>query len=113
MAYDQKTAERVRALLSDRSDVVEKRMVGGLSFNVGGSMCCGVTAKGLVVRVGPDGLERALAESHVQPMKIGGRSLKGFVLVEPAGYRTAAALKRWVGRGLSFVATLPESKAKR
>jgi hypothetical protein len=113
MAVEAKTAERVRVLLSGRSDVVEKRMVGGLSFLVGGSMCCGVTATGLMVRVGPEGVERALAESHTRPMEIGGRALRGFVLVEPAGYRTAAALKRWVGRGLAFVATLPDEEAKR
>jgi hypothetical protein len=112
LAYDAKTADRVRAVLSGRSDVVEKRMVGGLSFVVGGSMCCGVTATGLMVRVGPEGLDRALAQPHVRPMEIGGRALKGFVLVEPAGYRTAATLKRWVGRGLTYVATLPEARGK-
>jgi TfoX N-terminal domain len=107
VGYDAETAARVRAVLSARSDVVEKRMVGGLSFMVEGGMCCGVTATGLMVRVGTDGLERALAEPHVRPMKIGGRALRGFVLVEPEGYRTDAALATWVGRGLDFVRTLP------
>jgi hypothetical protein len=60
-----------------------------------------------MVRVGPGGLERALAEPHVRPMEIGGRALRGFVLVEPEGYRTDAALATWVGRGLDFVRTLP------
>ena len=99
MALDAKTAERVRALLSERSDVVEKRMVGGRSFMVGGRMCCGVTATGLMVRVGPEGVQGALAEPYVGPMEIGGRALKGFVLVEPPGFRTDAALRRWVERG--------------
>jgi hypothetical protein len=107
MAVDAETAERVRALLW------EKRMVGGLSFLVGGSMCCGVTAAGLMVRVGPEGLVSALGEPHTRPMEIGGRALRGFVLVEPAGYRTDAALKRWVRRGLAFVATLPDAGPKR
>jgi hypothetical protein len=106
MAYDTEAADRVRTVLSGRSDVVEKRMVGGLSFMVGGAMCCGVTATGLMVRVGPGGLDQALTEPHVRPMKIGGRALRGFVLVEPAGYRTDAALARWVERGLDFVSTL-------
>lgn len=39
MGYDEETAERVRRILSGRQDVVEKRMVGGLSFTVNGSMC--------------------------------------------------------------------------
>jgi TfoX N-terminal domain len=107
VGYDAETAARVRAVLSGRADVVEKRMVGGLSFMVDGNMCCGATATGLMVRVGPDGLERALAEPHVRSMEIGGRALRGFVLVEPEGYRTDAALTTWIERGLDFVRTLP------
>ena len=52
MAYDVRTAERVRRLLTGRSDVVEQRMVGGLSFLVDGSMACGVTGSALMIRDG-------------------------------------------------------------
>ena len=43
MAYDERLAARVRALLASRSDVSERKMFGGLTFMVGGNMCCGVT----------------------------------------------------------------------
>jgi TfoX-like protein len=107
VSYDEPTAERVRRILRGRRNVVEKRMVGGLSFNLDGSMCCGVTRTGLMVRVGPAGLAAALALPHVRPMKFGDRALAGFVLVDPAGYRTDGALQAWVQRGVDFVATLP------
>jgi TfoX/Sxy family transcriptional regulator of competence genes len=110
MAYDLKTAERVRRILSIRSDVGEKRMVGGLSFMVNGSMCCGVTGNALMVRVGAEAREQALAEAHVRPMEFAGRPLAGFVLIDPVGFRTDAALAAWVRRGLDFVATLPAEK---
>jgi hypothetical protein len=87
-------------------------MVGGLSFNLDGSMCCGVTSAGLMVRVGPDGLEKTLTLPHVQAVKFGSRRLSGFVIVEPAGYRTDAALKAWVRRGIDFVST-PRAKSPR
>jgi len=55
MAYDEKAAMRVRELLSSRTDVIEKKMMGGLCFMVGGHMCCSVSGKGgILVRVGPD-----------------------------------------------------------
>lgn len=110
MGYDQKTAERVRRLLSRRRDVVEKRMVGGLSFMVNGSMCCGVTGTALMVRVGREGYERALAEPHARPMKFAGRALAGFVCVDPEGYRTDRALGKWIQRGIDFVSALPAKK---
>ena len=107
MGYDLKTAERVRRILSSRSDVAEKRMVGGLSFAVGGSMCCGVTGDALMVRVGAEARDRMLARPNVRPMEFAGRALAGFVLIDPEGFRTDAALAAWVQRGLDFAATLP------
>jgi TfoX N-terminal domain len=110
MSYDLTTAERVRRILSSRSDAVEKRMVGGLSFVVGGSMCCGVTGSALMVRVGAEARERVLARPHVRPMEFAGRPLAGFVLIDPEGFRTDAALAAWVQRGLDFVAALPAKR---
>jgi TfoX/Sxy family transcriptional regulator of competence genes len=107
LGYDQRAAERVRRTLSGRRDVVEKKMVGGLSFMVNGSMCCGVTGTALMVRVGLEARGRALAQPHVQPMEFAGRPLAGFVCVEPGGYATDAALESWVQQGIDFVSTLP------
>ena len=108
MAYDEQTAERMRKLLSGQPDVVEKKMMGGLCFMVNGNMCCTVSARGgILVRVGAEGYERALTQPHAQPMEMRGRAAVGFVRVMPDGYRTDAALKKWVQRGLDFVATLP------
>jgi hypothetical protein len=114
MAYDEETAERVRKVLSGRRDVVAKKMMGGLCFMVGGSMCCVVSGKGgLLVRVGPDAFARALAEPHVAPMEMGGRVMTGFVRVAPDGYRTDAALKTWVERGVGFVTTMLKDMTKK
>jgi TfoX/Sxy family transcriptional regulator of competence genes len=110
MGYDENAAERVRRILSGRLDVIEKRMVGGLSFIVNGSMCCGLTSTALMVRVGPEAYERALAQPHVRPMEFAGRPLAAFVCVDPAGYRTDTALATWVQRGIDFVMTLPEKQ---
>ncbi len=111
MGYDQRVAERVRRVLSGQRNVVEKKMVGGLSFMVNGSMCCGVTGTALMVRVGPEGLAGALARPHVRPMVFTGRPLAGFVCVDPGGYRTDAALAAWIQRGIDFVSTLPMKRS--
>jgi hypothetical protein len=46
MAYDEETAARVRKVLSGRRDVVEKKMMGGLSFMADGAMFCSVSGRG-------------------------------------------------------------------
>jgi TfoX/Sxy family transcriptional regulator of competence genes len=107
MAFDEKTAERVRRMLSGRRDVVEKKMMGGLSFMVGGNMACSVSGKGgMLIRVGPDGMDAA-TEPHAELAKMGPMVMKGFIRVRPEGYRTDTALRKWVERGVAFASALP------
>jgi hypothetical protein len=111
MAYDETLVERVRQLMAGRTDVVEKRMVGGRSFMLGGHLCCGVTRSDLMVRVGPAAYESSLGQPHTRPMQLGGRPLIGYVLVAPEGYRATAALEAWLQRGVDFISTLPSRAA--
>ena len=109
MAYDEKTAERVRDALSGRRGVVEKKLMGGLCFMVDGAMCCSVSGRGgLLIRVAADAREQALAEPHVAPMEMRGRIMTGFVRVAPEGYRTAATLRKWIEHGVAAAASAKE-----
>ena len=76
MAYNERLADRMREVLADHKDITEKKMFGGLSFILGGNMCCGIVGDDLVVRVGPDSHEEALAKPDARPMDFTGRSLK-------------------------------------
>jgi len=112
MAYDEGLAQRVRDILAaDDSveivEIVEKKMFGGLSFMVNGNMCCGVAGDNLMVRVGPEQYEQALALPGARAMDFTKRPMKGFVFVGVAGYTAAEDLKVWVQRGLNFVHRLP------
>jgi TfoX N-terminal domain len=71
VAYDQRLAGRIRALRSDRRDVVERPMFGGLTFMVAGHMCCGINKDGLIVRLDPT--DAALSRPHARPMDLTGR----------------------------------------
>ena len=114
MAYDEETAERVRKFLSGRRDVVEKKMMGGLSFMVKGRMCCSVSGRGgLLIRVGSDRYETMLSEPHVRPAEMAGRTMTGFVRVDREGYLTEAALRDWLQRGIDFAATIPADSPAR
>lgn len=54
-------------------------MFGGMAFMLNGNMCCGVIGDQLVARIGPEGYESALSESHTKPMDFTGRPMKGYV----------------------------------
>jgi TfoX/Sxy family transcriptional regulator of competence genes len=95
MAYDEDLAHRVRAVLSHTEAVTERPMFGGLAFRIGGNMFCGVVKNTLMVRLGPDGSERALDRPHVRPMDFTGRPMKGMVFVDPDGLH-GTALQDWV-----------------
>ena len=113
MAYDEEVAERIRAMLSGRSDVHEKKMFGGLCFMVRGHMCCAISGRGgLLVRLGPDAPAFLFSEPHAAPMEMRGRMMTGYIRVAPDGYRTANGLKKWVARAVDFVATLPVKTKK-
>lgn len=107
MAYDERLADRVRAALKGTRGVTEKRMFGGLSFMLAGNMCCGVVDDELMVRVGPDAYDEALARPHAREMDFTGRPLKGYVYVAAAGLQQGRSLQAWVDRGVRFARTLP------
>jgi len=107
MAYDEGLAQRIREVLQEQQNVVEKKMFGGIAFMVNGNMCCGVVKDTLMARVGPDAYESALAQPHAREMDFTGKSMKGMIYVDPEGLKTEEELKTWVERALEFVLTLP------
>jgi TfoX/Sxy family transcriptional regulator of competence genes len=107
MAYDEGLAQRVREEMDAAPDYVEKKMFGGVGFMLRGNMACGVIGEELIVRVGPDAYEEALAAPHTQPFDMTGRPMRGWVVVTAPGYEADEDLAAWVERGVDFALTLP------
>lgn len=112
MAYDEGLAERIRAVVMDRPNTAEKKMFGGIAFMLNDYMFVGINQDLLMARVGPDNYPDALAQPHVREMDFTGRSMKGYVFVEPAGIEEDAQLQYWVDLCTGFVSTLPPKKPK-
>ena len=107
MAYDEGLAQRVRELLGEQPELVEKKMFGGVGFMVHGNMACGVYKDALIVRVGPEKHGEALGRPHTKPFDITGRPMKGWGMVTPKGYEGDEALENWVRWGVDFALSLP------
>ncbi len=108
MAYNLKLAERIRAEL-DGIPVVEKKMFGGVGYMLHGNLACGILGDDLIVRVSNDDYDTFLKRAHVKlfTMKNTPKGMKGWILVEPAGYKTAKQLAQWIKTGVDFALTLP------
>jgi TfoX/Sxy family transcriptional regulator of competence genes len=106
MAYNEELLERMREALSDH-EVREQKMFGGVAFMLRGNMCVWVTDDSMMVRIGPDNYEDALAMPHASEMDFTGQQMKGWVFVSDEGWADDADLEAWVQRGVDFVLTLP------
>jgi len=107
MAYDEGLAQRIREVLQEQQNVVEKKMFGGIAFMVNGNMCCGVVKDTLMARVGPDVYESALGQPHAREMDFTGKSMKGMIYIDPEGLESDNDLKTWVERALESILSLP------
>jgi TfoX/Sxy family transcriptional regulator of competence genes len=111
MAYDEALAERIRAVLAGRDNVTEQKMFGGIAFMISDRMAVGVVHDDLMVRVGPDAHDDAVARPHVRPMDFTGRPMRGFVYVAPTGVADDRDLAQWVEAGAGFAASqLPKRR---
>ena len=107
MPYDEKLAARIRAVTDDWEDVSSRKMFGGVCYLLRGNMVAGVWKEFLILRLGADAADFARELPHVRPFDITGRPMKGWVVIEPAGVRSSAQLKKWLDQARAFVETLP------
>ena len=107
MAFDERLDTRVGAILSATAGVSSRKMFGGVCHLLHGNMVAGVWKEFLILRLGEGAANFARELPHVRPFDITGRPMKGWVMIEPAGCRTAAQLNKWLKQARTFAETLP------
>jgi TfoX/Sxy family transcriptional regulator of competence genes len=107
MAYDEGLAQRVREEMEELPGYTEKKMFGGVGFMLDGNMATGVIGEDLIVRVGREQYERALAEPQVRPFDMTGRPMTGWVVFSGAARASDEDLTAWIQRGVDYARSLP------
>jgi TfoX/Sxy family transcriptional regulator of competence genes len=107
MAYDEGLTHRVREEMAELPGYVEKKMFGGIGFMLRGNMAAGVNGEDLIVRVGREAYQEALAEPHTRPFDMTGRPMTGWIVVTPKGYESDDDLRTWLQRGADCALSLP------
>ena len=111
MAYDEELADRVRDLVAGESALTEKKMFGGLAFLIGGNMAVAASGQGgLLVRVDPAQSDKLVATTNARLMEMRGRSMQGWLRVDPEDLRTKRQLAKWVERGTTYSRSLPAKR---
>ena len=107
MAYDKALADDIRARIGDHPGLTEKEMFGGIAFMVNGNMAVGVSSDELMVRVGKDAHDEAVALRGARIFDLSARPMRGWLVVAPEGFATDADLDAWIERGVAFAESLP------
>lgn len=100
--------ERLRGLLGDAPNVIDKKMFGGVVFMLNGNMLCGYTSKGqLMVRVGKELEPEARKLPGAQDMDFTGKKMGGMLFVDEAAIETDDMQAQWIALATQFVGSLP------
>jgi TfoX/Sxy family transcriptional regulator of competence genes len=109
MTADESLSVAVRGHLSGAGAMTEVKMFGGTGFMLNGKLVAAVSKRGLLLRVGKDRYRDALARPGARPMEMRGRTMEGYVYIDPPVPNDA--LKAGLDEAVAFVMTLPVKAA--
>jgi TfoX/Sxy family transcriptional regulator of competence genes len=110
--YNTKLEEKIDAASKQWQNVVKKKMFGGVCYLLKGNMAFGIYKDNLIVRMDKERGEQSLKERNVKPFDLTGKPMAGWVMVQEAGWKSAAGLAKWMEAGKRFSLSLPEKKGK-
>ena len=103
MATDAFLLERITNILTDnKTHWIDKKMFGGNCFMVREKMCFATYRGGLMLKVDTEEIAELLNRSGANEMIQGGKSLKGYLFIEPEGYDNEEDLEFWIKKSLDF-----------
>ena len=113
MAYSEKLANRIRERLANLPVIEEKEMMGGLTFMVNEKMCVGIIKDEMMCRIDPEFHDTAIEMTGCRTMDFTKRPMKGYVMIDDTGMRTAKEFEFWINLALEFNHKAKSSKKKK
>ncbi|MGW7450063.1 TfoX/Sxy family protein [Streptomyces sp. NPDC054787] len=109
MAYDEVLAERIKERLETQG-VTAKKMFGGITFLPQGNALANLYEEGLMVRVGPDGMDEALARPGTRQLVLRGKEQTGWVVLAEENLDDEV-LDDWLRWAMEVTAELPPKQS--
>ena len=107
MPFNEEIEARIKKITSGWQNTDHKNMFGGVCHLLNENMVCGVYKDFLILRLGEENANKALALPFVRPFDITGKPMKGWVMVEQDGFRTDEGLTNWLNQAKEFVSSMP------
>lgn len=107
MPYNEEISARIYRLLRHRKGLTGKKMFGGFAYLLHGNLCCGVREDYLILRVGLDAYPQMLQDPLIREFSPTGRIMRGWVVVEQAGFEEEDDLRRLITQAVDFTTSLP------
>jgi TfoX/Sxy family transcriptional regulator of competence genes len=85
----------------------KKKMFGGIGCLFDGNMGFGIYRDFLILRLDEANAARLLQDKNMRPFDITGRPMKGWLMVEEAGWRDSDKLTAWLDLARSHALGLP------
>jgi hypothetical protein len=120
MAYSEILVERISAVFKNKRIKVDgKKFMGGYCFFMNEKMCVGLdidkktNSDRLMARIGTGAMEEAMMRKGCREMDITGRPMKGFVFVDPIGFKDEKDLEYWIQLSADHNPSAKSSKKKK
>lgn len=113
MAYNEKLANRIRERLQNIRNIEEKEMMGGLTFMVNDKMCVGIIKDEMMCRIDPELHETVVEKNGCRTMDFTKRPMKGFVMIDDTGMKTAKDFDYWIQLSLDYNKKAKASKKRK
>jgi TfoX/Sxy family transcriptional regulator of competence genes len=101
----------LRAELTGAGEVREVKMFGGVGFMLNGNMVAAASKRGLLLRVGKASQSEALAMEGARVMTMRGRTMEGYVFIDPMALSQGAVTKS-LPLALAFVRGMAPKKGE-
>lgn len=113
MAYNEQLANRIREHLAHLPGVVEKKMMGGLTFMVNDKMCVGIIKDELMCRIDRAMHDELVEKPGCRTMDFTHKPMIGYVLVDETAMKSNKDFAYWMKLSLDFNQFSKSSKKKK
>lgn len=110
MAYNEYLANRVREKFVELPNVIEKEMMGGLTFMYNDKMCVGIIKDELMCRIDPELHETVIEKVGCRTMDFTKRPMKGYIMIDQSGMKSQIDFDYWINLALNFNKNAKSSK---